>query len=105
MDFRLFNLNVDQQRHVIVWLSGLSGLLLGIISMLIMELRVGIDSWIQLFLVLVGIGAFVIVCNTLVTRFFQNKQKHRGIGKIFWLLIIVGHFSLIVITVTLALKI
>jgi len=99
---RYFNLNLEQQRQLVVWLSGVFGLLLGIISLFIIELRSGIESWFQLVLILFVVGIFVILCNAVVEWLFRKRQGTVGLGSRFWLSVAVGFLVLSVTAIGLA---
>jgi len=103
MDYlRYFNLNIDQQRQLIIWLSGVFGLLLGIISLFLIELRRGIDSWFQLVIILFGVGIFVMLCNAVVEWLFRRWGGETGLGSKFWFSVVVGFLILSITAVGLA---
>lgn len=103
--FKNFNLSIGQQRQIIVWLSGLYGLLLGIISMFLVELRLGIESWFQLLVILLLVPAFVFVCNTIVIRILHKKPHDLDIGSGFWFSVLSVFLLLIISAVSLAVMI
>ncbi len=91
--FKNISLTIDQQRQIIVWLSGVYGLLLGIISLFFIELRIGIDTWFHLVLILIGVALFVIVCNAVVKWYINKKQEK--LGSVFWTSVIFGILFLV----------
>jgi hypothetical protein len=101
--FRHFNLTVPQKRKVIIWVSGIYGLLLGIISLFVIEIRAGIDTWMQLVLILMGVAVFVVACNAIVGKVLHLKRDGFSAGSVFWSVLLGGVIVLIVTAVVLAL--
>ncbi len=98
--FKNMNLTIEQQRQLIVWLSGVYGLLVGIISMFFIELRIGIDTWLHLAVILTGVAVFVLMCNAVVKWYIHKKQDM--LGSVFWTLVIFGIIFLVIIASALA---
>jgi uncharacterized membrane protein len=88
--FKNINLSDEQKQHLIVWLSGVYGLFLGIISMFFIELRLGISSWLQLTFILVVVAGFVLMCNAVVKWILYRKKGKTDITAHFWLTIVGG---------------
>jgi cell division protein FtsW (lipid II flippase) len=82
------NITLEQQRKFIIWLSGLYGLLVGIILLFFLDIREGIESWLQLFVTLLVIVGIVLLCNYTATRFLMNKSRSRNLGRRFWTMFI-----------------
>lgn len=88
--FKNINLSGEQKQQVIVWLSGLYGLLLGIISLFFIELRLGISSWFQLIFILVVVAGFVLICNAVVKWILYRKNYKIEVTGQFWLTVVGG---------------
>jgi hypothetical protein len=101
--FRHFSLTVQQQRQVIIWISGIYGLLLGIISLFIIEIWTGIETWMQLVLILLGVAVFVVACNAIVGKLLDPERDGFSAGSIFWSVLLGGVLVLIITAVVLAL--
>lgn len=95
--FKNINLSIEQKQQVLVWLSGLYGLLLGIISLFFIELRLGISSWLQLILILVVVAGFVLICNAVVKWILYNKKDKTDVTGQFWITIVGGLILLLLI--------
>jgi Flp pilus assembly protein TadG len=74
----------DQQRNVILWLSGLYGLLMGMILLFSVELRTGIETWYQMAGILSVIALLVVSCNAGANRYLGNAQTVLRLGTRFW---------------------
>jgi len=99
---RFFNIDINHQRQLIVWLSGFFGLLLGIISLFLIELRRGIESWLHLVIVLVAMAMFVLICNAAGNWLLKKKYSESGPNAKIWLFIITGMVLLFISAIGLA---
>ncbi|GEM_PF-1579890 len=95
--FKNINLSIEQKQQVLVWLSGLYGLLLGIISLFFIELRLGISSWLQLIFILVVVAGFVLICNAVVKWILYRKKDQTDVTGQFWITIVGGLILLLLI--------
>ncbi len=81
----MININYDQQRKFIIWLSGLYGLLLGLIVLISFDLRMGIDSGLQLMGLLAVVASVVLLCDFISTKILARWNKPVVLGKGFWM--------------------
>jgi len=95
--FKNVNLSIEQKQQVLVWLSGLYGLLLGIISLFFIELRLGISSWLQLIFILMVVAGFVLICNAVVKWMLHRKKYKTEVTGRFWSTIVGGLILLLLI--------
>jgi hypothetical protein len=82
------NLTLEQQRKIIIWLSGVYGLLIGIILLFFLDVRMGIETWLQLAVILLCIVGIVLLCDYLARRIVMYYQNHPGMGRRFWMMFI-----------------